>query len=108
MKQEGQPANAIHHPITVLAPLPEVWNTPPPLPTVRGEMTHGVIRFKKVDPETTRVSLGHDGRGKGGEWDQADKYFTCAWGDIVLPPLKYRTERGPINWEDPPDLIPEK
>ena len=39
-----------------------------------------------------------------GEWDQSFDYFTRAWGEVVLPRLKYRFEEGPIDWEVPPLL----
>lgn len=80
------------------------WNAPPYLPAVRGVMTHVVVYFEKSGPEETLVSLNHDGWGEGGEWDQAFDYFTRAWGEVVLPRLKYRFEEGPIDWEDPPAL----
>jgi len=80
------------------------WNSPPDLPTVRGEMTHVVITMEDKGPAETLVSLDHDGWGEGGEWDQAFDYFTRAWGEIVLPRLLYRFEKGPINWENPPEL----
>ena len=80
------------------------WNAPPNLPIVRGEMTHVVVYFEENTPGKTYVSLVHDGWGEGGEWDQAFDYFTWAWGEIVLPRLKYRFEEGPIDWQDPPAL----
>ena len=80
------------------------WNSPPNLPDVRGEMTHVVVRFEETSSAETLVNLVHDGWGEGGEWDQAFDYFTRAWGEIVLPRLKYRFEEGPIDWEDPPAL----
>ncbi len=80
------------------------WNSPPNLPTVRGEMTHVVINLESKRPDETLVSLIHDGWGEGGEWDQSFDYFTRAWGEIVLPRLIYRFEEGPIDWEDPPAL----
>lgn len=93
----------------VLAVQPEkmlsfTWNAPPNLPAVRGEMTHVVINLEEKGPKETLVHLHHDGWGEGGEWDQAFDYFTRAWGEIVLPRLKYRFEEGPIDWEDPPAL----
>jgi len=65
-------------------------------------MTHVVVHFEETSSAETLVSLDHDGWGEGGEWDQAFDYFTRAWGEIVLPRLKYRFEEGPIDWEDPP------
>jgi uncharacterized protein YndB with AHSA1/START domain len=93
----------------VLAIQPErmfsfTWNAPPNLPTVRGEMTHVVVRFEEVDPKTTQVTLNHDGWGEGSEWDQAFEYFIQAWGELVLPRLKYRFEHGPFDWGNLPDL----
>jgi hypothetical protein len=80
------------------------WNAPPSLPEVRGQRTHVVLRFHQEGEDLTRVSLHHDGWGTGGEWDEAYEYFQRAWNDIVLPRLKYRFERGPIDWDDPPGL----
>jgi uncharacterized protein YndB with AHSA1/START domain len=80
------------------------WNSPPHLPKVRGEMTHVTLRFTETGPNETMVNLFHDGWGEGGEWDQSFDYFISAWGDVVLPRLKYRFEVGPIDWENPPDL----
>lgn len=80
------------------------WNAPPNLATVRGEMTHVVVRLESRGPDETLVQLVHDGWGEDGEWDQAFDYFTRAWGETVLPRLKYRFEQGPIDWEDPPAL----
>lgn len=92
----------------ILAVQPErtlsfTWNAPPNLPNVRGQMTHVTITLKEAGDQT-QVSLIHDGWGEGGQWDQAFDYFTRAWGEIVLPRLKYRFEKGPIDWNDPPAL----
>ena len=78
------------------------WNAPPELPSVRGEMTHVVVRLYPLDSHATRVTLKHDGWGSGGEWDQAFEYFERAWPKIVLPRLRYRFVVGPIDWERPP------
>ncbi len=80
------------------------WNSPPNLPTVRGEMTHVMIILESKGSDETQVRLIHDGWGEGGEWDQAFDYFTRAWGEIVLPRLIYRFEEGPIDWDNPPAL----
>ena len=63
-----------------------------------------VVNLESKGPDETQVSLVHDGWGEGGEWDQAFDYFTRAWGEIVLPRLKYRFDEGPIDWQDPPAL----
>jgi uncharacterized protein YndB with AHSA1/START domain len=78
------------------------WNAPPDLPTVRGQMTHVVMRLFESDAGSTRVTLRHDGWGHGGEWDAAFRYFSRAWGEIVLPRLKYRFEHAPVDWSNPP------
>lgn len=80
------------------------WNAPPNLPSVRGQRTHVMVRFFELDPGNTRVTLRHDGWGESGEWDEAFSYFTSAWGEVVLPRLKYRFENGPVDWSDPPTL----
>jgi len=80
------------------------WNSPPNLPNVRSEMTHVIIHLESKGPDETLVILNHDGWGEGGEWDQAYDYFTRAWGEIVLPRLRYRFKNGPIDWENPPAL----
>ena len=80
------------------------WNAPPELPTVRRQRTHVCVRLAALGPRRTRVSLRHDGWGKGGEWDKAFEYFERAWNHVVLPRLRYRFEHGPIDWNHIPDL----
>jgi uncharacterized protein YndB with AHSA1/START domain len=80
------------------------WNAPPDLPTVRGQRTHVVVRFQKVDEVHTKVTLVHDGWGEGEEWDAAYQYFLQAWKRVVLPRLKYRFSVGPLDWQQLPDL----
>jgi len=77
------------------------WNSPPHLPSVRNQKTHVVLLFHP-EGAGTRMRLHHDGWGAGGEWDDAYDYFVRAWGDIVLPRLKYRFETGPVDWANPP------
>ena len=77
------------------------WNAPPSLPSVRGQMTHVVIRLFETETGETHVTLRHDGWGEGDEWDAAFQYFSRAWADVVLPRLRRRFERGPIDWSDP-------
>ena len=78
------------------------WNAPPHLPSVRGQMTHVVVRLFEADAGATRVTLRHDGWGEGNEWDAAFQYFSSAWADVVLPRLKHRFERGPVDWNNLP------
>jgi len=80
------------------------WNAPPSLPDVRGEMTHVSLYFSPISSQETRLELIQDGWGEGVQWDQAFDYFVSAWGEVVLPRLKYRFEVGPLNWDDPPVL----
>lgn len=79
------------------------WNAPPSLPKVRGQYTHVIIRLLE-ESDGTRVILTHDGWGSGGEWDKAFDYFKAAWLKVVLPRLRFRFAKDPINWESPPDL----
>lgn len=80
------------------------WNAPPELLSVRGQMTHVVIRLYPLGEKSTQVTLQHDGWGGGGEWDQAYEYFARAWLKIVLPRLKYRFTVGPLDWDHPPGV----
>jgi uncharacterized protein YndB with AHSA1/START domain len=80
------------------------WNAPPELPAVRGQRTHVTLRFAARGPQVTHVWLQQDGWGAGGEWDRAFDYFNHAWKQVVLPRLRYRFERGPIDWDQPPEL----
>lgn len=66
------------------------WNSPPSLPTVRGQRTHVTVRLNSIGAGQTRVTLAHDGWGNGGEWDEAFTYFQRAWFGVVLPRLRYR------------------
>jgi len=77
------------------------WSAPPHLAEARKQWTHVVLRFKEVDPGSTRVTIRHDGWGEGGEWDQAFDYFDTAW-DTVLRWLQYRFTEGPVDWDNPP------
>ncbi len=82
------------------------WNAPPNMPTVRAQRTMVIIELSPVGRDSTRVVLKHVGWGSGAEWDAALKYFDWAWKDVVLPFLKYRVERGPIDWKSPPAVRP--
>jgi uncharacterized protein YndB with AHSA1/START domain len=104
---EAEPGKQGGEGMVVMAVQPErmlafTWNAPPHLPGVRGQMTHVVIRFFEAGAGHTRVTLRHDGWGEGGEWDAAFQYFSRAWANVVLPRLKYRFERGPVDWSNPP------
>jgi hypothetical protein len=46
--------------------------------------------------------LYQDGWGTGPEWDQAFGYFQRAWLKMGLHRHRYRFERDPLDWENPP------
>jgi uncharacterized protein YndB with AHSA1/START domain len=79
------------------------WNAPPHL-DVRNQRTHVTVRLELLDDGQTRVTLRHDGWGEGGDWDAAFDYFVAAWGDVILPRLKYRFVVGPVDWSNRPSL----
>ena len=74
------------------------WNAPPNLPNVRNQYTHVTVGFEP-NLQGTKVSIEHDGWGKGSEWDEAYIYFDRAWNKTVLPRLKHRFENGPVDWQ---------
>ena len=76
------------------------WNAPLHMPEIRRQWTHVVVRFFRLGPDKTRVSLRHDGWGEGEKWDRAFEYFLRAWKDIVLPRLEQRFKEGPLDWEE--------
>lgn len=80
------------------------WNAPPSLPEVRSQHTHVTIRLDALSPNSTRLYFCEDGFGHGGQWDDRFEYFRRAWGEVVLPRLVYRFERGPVDWVHRPDL----
>jgi uncharacterized protein YndB with AHSA1/START domain len=85
------------------------WNAPPTIPSIRGQRTMVVVELEPAPgaPARTRLKFTHLGWGDGADWDQAYSYFDHAWGGVVLPRLKQRFEKGPIDWTAaPPDLPP--
>ena len=80
------------------------WNAPPHLAEARKHWTHVVVRFEEAGPGSTRITIRHDGWGEGGEWDRAFEYFDRAW-ETVLRWLRYRFEKGPIDWDNPPGNV---
>ena len=104
---EAEPGQQGGEGMVVMAVQPErmlafTWNAPPHLPSVRGQMTHVVVRLFESEGGGTRVTLRHDGWGEGEEWEAAYQYFNRAWRDVVLPRLRYRFTSGPVDWSDPP------
>ena len=82
------------------------WNAPPQFPEARGQRTEVVLEFETVGERATRLRFTHQGWGHGGEWDSAYAYFDNAWRAVVLPRLKQRFEKGPIDWSALPELAP--
>jgi hypothetical protein len=48
----------------------------------------------------------HLGWGEGEDWDKAYAYFDHAWGAVVLPRLRQRFEKGPLDWSAAPATLP--
>jgi uncharacterized protein YndB with AHSA1/START domain len=104
---EAEPGEQGGEGMVVLAVQPErmlsfTWNAPPHLPSVRGQMTHVVVRLSPMDLKNTWVTLRHDGWGEGAEWEEAFQYFSRVWEAVVLPRLRYRFEMGAVDWSNPP------
>jgi uncharacterized protein YndB with AHSA1/START domain len=76
------------------------WNAPPSLPDIRRQSTHVSVYFSGHE-ERTLVTVIHDGWGFGEDWDQAFIYFERAWKQVVLPRLKTRFEKGPVDCKKP-------
>lgn len=74
------------------------WNAPPSIPAIRGQRTMVVVEMQPAGEGRTKLRFTHLGWGDGEEWDKAYAYFDKAWGTFVLPHLKQRFEKGPIDW----------
>ena len=82
------------------------WSAPPDQPYVRGQRTMVVLDFAALDAGRTHLRFSQLGWGEGPDWDAAFQYFDRAWNQFVLPNLKYRFQKGPIDWGSPPHLAP--
>ena len=82
------------------------WNAPPSIPTIRGQRTMVVVELEPDTPARTRLRFTHLGWGEGADWDKAYEYFDHAWGGVVLPRLKQRFEKGPLDWSAAPAELP--
>jgi uncharacterized protein YndB with AHSA1/START domain len=82
------------------------WDAPPDLPSIRAQRTVVYVDLAPVDERRTRVRFTHLGWGLGAEWDKAYAYFDRAWNTVVLPRLRERFARGPIDWAHVPQLAP--
>lgn len=83
------------------------WDAPPNFPEIRKQRTTVVIKLVRLSPNKTRLVFSHGGWGDGEDWNKAHDYFVSAWGDVVLPYLKYSLEVGPIDWNNPPQNLPK-
>jgi uncharacterized protein YndB with AHSA1/START domain len=81
------------------------WNAPPSIPAIRGKRTMVVLDFIPRGDRTT-LRFTQWGWGDGPDWDRAYDYFDRAWRTVVLPRLVYRFEKGPLDWNAPPELEP--
>jgi uncharacterized protein YndB with AHSA1/START domain len=82
------------------------WSAPHDQPYVRGQRTMVVLDFDSLGPARTHLRFSQVGWGEGPEWDAAFQYFDRVWNQFVLPNLKYRFQKGPIDWNAPPHLAP--
>ena len=75
------------------------WNAPPSIPEIRGQRTMVVVELQPAGEGRTKLRFTHLGWGEGEKWDEAYAYFDKAWRTFVLPHLKHRVEKGPVDWE---------
>jgi uncharacterized protein YndB with AHSA1/START domain len=61
------------------------------------------LDFEELSAHKTRVRFTNIGWGQGPAWDKAYDFFTQAW-DIVMGSLKLRFDKGPIDWNSPPEI----
>jgi uncharacterized protein YndB with AHSA1/START domain len=83
------------------------WDAPPLFPEIRKQRTSVVVRLARLGQDKTRLVFSHSGWGEGADWSKVRNYFVSAWGDVVLPYLKYSLEVGPIDWKNPPQKLPK-
>lgn len=82
------------------------WNAPFDQAYVRAQRTIVTLDFEAAGERRTRLTFTHAGWGHGPEWDKAYAYFDGAWNAVVLPNLKHRLAKGPIDWANRPQLAP--
>jgi uncharacterized protein YndB with AHSA1/START domain len=83
------------------------WDAPPQFPALRKNRTCVSIRLYNINDQETLVTLSQTGWGQGKEWEALYAYFEQAWGNFVLPNLKYSVEEKPISWKDFPKNTPQ-
>jgi uncharacterized protein YndB with AHSA1/START domain len=82
------------------------WDAPPHFAALRKHRTCVSIRLYKTNDRETLVTLSQTGWGQGKEWDALYTYFEQAWGNFVLPNLKYSLEVKPVDLKDFPKNVP--
>jgi uncharacterized protein YndB with AHSA1/START domain len=82
------------------------WDAPPDQPAIRAQRTIVYVDLEPEGARRTRLRFTHLGWGTGPDWDKAYDYFDRAWNAVVLPRLRHRFARGPIDWTRPPQLEP--
>ncbi len=80
------------------------WNSPPTIPKLRGQRTAVFIYLESISEKITKLTFINNGYGLSSEWQESRNYFLNAWGNVVLPRLKYSLENKPMDWEHMPDL----
>jgi uncharacterized protein YndB with AHSA1/START domain len=83
------------------------WDAPPTFPEIRKQRTFVIVRLVKLDALRTQVNFTQVGFGTGTDWDAVYNYFAPAWGNFVLPNLKYSCEVGPVDFADFPNKAPK-
>lgn len=80
------------------------WKIPVEFPEIGNQQTHVTLKFFPVGKSAsqTKLVLIHDGWGDGELWDQAYQYFLKEWKNTVLFRLNYLFDKGPVNWNYPP------
>jgi uncharacterized protein YndB with AHSA1/START domain len=74
------------------------WDAPPHLPDVRRQRTSVTLRLEPLEAGGTRLWFEQTGWGRGGQWDEAFRYFEAAWPK-VLARLRRRFAEAPLDWK---------
>ncbi len=83
------------------------WNNPPHFKSIRNQLTVVNISLKKISEKKTNIVFVNSGYGENGEWLESITYFERAWGQIVLPRLKYVIENECNSFECVPNNLDE-
>lgn len=82
------------------------WDAPPKWPEIRKQRTIVIVRLNELPGNKTNVTLTQTGFGVGSDWDEVYNYFGHAWGEFVLPNLKYSCEVPGSNLTNMPRGLP--